>query len=193
MSTQTAETAKPAKDPNVFLLKHVRLSYLNVWKKKAAKGQSEDSAKFSATAIFDVETQADQIKAIKAQIDHLIKTELKMNKLPADKICLRDGAEKDAEGYGEGTMYLAASNAKKPKVVGTDKKPLETDDPRLFSGVYGNMVVRLWVQNNDYGKRVNASLEAVQYVRTGEALGNQVDVDSILEEEEEESGGSLLD
>jgi len=199
----STETAKPAKDPNVFVLKHVRLSYLHVWAPKAAKGQPESEAKYSATGIFDAAVASDdpkvqaaqeeQLKAIRAQIDHLIKTELKMKVLPADKICLRSGAEKEGEGYGEGTFYLAASNKKKPKILGTDKQPLEKDDPRLFSGVYGNIVIRIWAQNNDFGKRINASLEAIQYVRTGEPLGNQVDVDAILEEEEEESSGSLLD
>lgn len=191
----STETAKPDKDPNVFKLKHVRGSYLHIFKKKAAKGQPEDSAKYSATGIFDMtnEDHKAQVAAIRKRIDELVTTELKLKKLPADKICLRDGSEKDANGYGDGTFFLAASNNKKPKVFTQDKSPMDPDDPRMFSGVYVNLVVRLWAQNNDFGKRINASLEAVQYVRTGEALGNEVDVDSVLDEEEdEEQGASLL-
>lgn len=192
MSTNTttapAAGTTPAPDPNVFALKG-RLSYAHLFKKHAMEG---NEPKFQATIIMDKEGDKDQIEALKKRIKELI-VEMKLTTLPPDKIPLRDGAYKDKEGYGESTVYVAASNDKKPQVVDQKRQPMDQDDPRVYSGVYGKLLIRLWKQDNGYGKRVNASLEGFQYLRTGEALGQapiKTDLYLTDEPDEGEAAGS---
>ncbi len=184
----------PEKDPNVFNLKGGRLSFPHLWKPSAAL-ESEGEPKYSATILLNKVEAKDQIEALKARIKQLIVTELKpLTSLPPDKICLRDGSFKaDKEGYGDDVVYVAASDTRKPKVKDQKRNDMDENDPRVFAGCYVNMVIRLWSQNNKYGKRVNASLVAVQYLRTGEPFGAaQVDVDSVLDEEPEETEGDSM-
>jgi hypothetical protein len=90
------------------------------------------------------------------------------------KLCLRDGAEKDEiDGYGEEIKFISASCSKRPPVVGRDLTPLAEEDGILYAGCYVNVSFRLWAQDNQFGKRVNAQLRAVQFVRDGDAFGEK--------------------
>ncbi len=158
-------------------LLNVRGSFLHIFK---AQSVNDGDPRFSANALLHKERDAKQIKKIKDGIDQLIQEKFKGKKLPADKLCLRDGDEKDYDGY-EGHMFLSAANAKRPQVVDRDKTPLTIDDDKPASGDYVNMVVRLWAQDNKFGKRINASLEVVQFVKQGERFGPPpVDLDESL-------------
>ena len=97
-------------------------------------------------------------------------------KLKPDRVALRDGDLEDWDGY-EGHFYLAANSARKPQII-TNRKdkdgwiPAQEGAPGApYSGCFVNALVRLWVQNNEHGKRLNASLEIVQFLRDGEAFG----------------------
>lgn len=150
------------------ILTNVRLSYPHLFTAKAAQGS--DKAKYSASFLLDKGKDAKQIKTVQAAIDSLLAEKFKGKKLPADKICLRDGDAKDDENYA-GKFYINASNDKRPQVVDTDKTPLASDDNKPYAGCYVNGVLRLWAQDNQYGKRINASLEAVQFWKDGEPFG----------------------
>ncbi len=96
-------------------------------------------------------------------------------KLKADKLCLRDGDEESYDGYA-GMMFVSASSPedRPPGVV--DRNPnkiLTKRDGKPYSGCYVNVVLNIWCQDNEYGKRINASLECVQFVKDGEAFGAQ--------------------
>ena len=52
------------------------------------------------------------------------------------------------------------------------RNDIDKGDPRIFGGVYVVGVVTLWALDNEWGKRINASLEAVQYARTGKSFGS---------------------
>ncbi len=177
-------------NPNQIHLKGVRLSYPNLGE---AKGFQGSEPKFSATFILDKEKDADQIKEIKAKIAAMVATDFKGKSPGPDKICLKDGTSKgDSEGYGEGVMYISASNKRKPALVDQKRNPIDKDDPRIFGGVYVNAVVNIWKQDNQYGKRINASLEAVQYARTGDAFGNApMNVNNVFEELPDETDSPL--
>jgi hypothetical protein len=73
---------------------------------------------------------------------------------------------------------------------------LAEDDGVLYSGCYVNMTVTLWTQDNEYGKRVNANLRAVQFVKDGEAFGvAPVDAEEEFDEVEieDDEGGDNWD
>jgi hypothetical protein len=70
----------------------------------------------------------------------------------------------------EGKMTIKASTKKRPLVIDRDKSPITEDDNIVYAGCYVNAIVTLWGQNNQFGKRVNAQLDGVQFVRDGEPL-----------------------
>ncbi|MDC5277565.1 DUF2815 family protein, partial [Acinetobacter baumannii] len=50
------------------------------------------------------------------------------------------------------------------------KTPLVQADGRPYAGCYVNAAIELWCQDNNYGKRINASLRGVQFLKDGEAF-----------------------
>jgi hypothetical protein len=148
------------------VLKNVRLSYEHLFEKHAFNGEGE--ATYQGTFLF--EKNGDTHKQVAKVIKSLIDEKFKGKALPADKICLRDGDEKDAEGY-EGMMFIGAKSKRRVPTVGRDKAPVDADDGVFYSGCYVNAVIDLWAQDNKFGKRINASLMGVQFVKDGESLG----------------------
>ncbi len=113
------------------------------------------------------------------------------------------------DGY-EGKMFLTANRGVKADtmeealkmpnpvaLIGPRKGPdgkfaqLKESDGLLYSGVYANVVVRIYAYDGQ-GKnpnRINCSLEAIQHKRHGEAFGaKKVDVNTAFDEEEGEDG-----
>ena len=88
----------------------------------------------------------------------------------ADKTCLHSGDLKANYDGFEGMMYISARNPLKPSVVDTNRSPLVAEDGRPYAGCYVNAVLELWTQDNNYGKRVNATLRGVQFYKDGESF-----------------------
>ena len=88
----------------------------------------------------------------------------------ADKTCLHSGDLKANYDGFEGMMYISARNPLKPSVVDTNRSPLVAEDGRPYAGCYVNAVLELWTQDNNYGKRVNATLMGVQFYKDGESF-----------------------
>lgn len=149
-------------------LNNVRLSFPSLFRKAVFEG---NETKYEATFLLNKETHADLIKQIKTEIANRIKNDLKGAKVPADKICLKDGDEFDYSGYA-GHMSFKASNNKRPMIIDRDKSQLSEEDERLYAGCYVNAVVELWVQNNGFGKRINANLLGVQFFKDGEPFAD---------------------
>ena len=147
-----------------IVLKNVRLSFPSLFQKASFDG---NEGKYEATFLIQKDDDA-TYKKLKARIDAKIK-EAKI-KVPSDRICLKDGDYVDYDGY-EGTWSLKASTKKRPTLVNRDKTPITEDDEVLYAGCYVNCSVDFWVQNNQYGKRVNANLYGVQFFKDGEPFG----------------------
>jgi hypothetical protein len=90
-----------------------------------------------------------------------------------NKLCLHDGdAKADTPGY-KGNLFVNASNEIRPTTLagGPDgRAPTTAADGKLYAGAKVNMMVEVWAQDNQFGKRVNASLLGVQFVKDGERL-----------------------
>ena len=145
-------------------LKNVRLSFPSLF--QTEQFGEQDTGKYAATFILDKDDNATEIKQIQDEINRLMKEELK-SKLPDDKVALKDGDEMARPEY-EGKMTIKASTKKRPLVIDRDKTPLADGDDKPYAGCYVNGIISLWAQNNKYGKRVNASLEGVQFSEHGE-------------------------
>lgn len=87
-------------------------------------------------------------------------------------LCLRDGTiNKPGEDHYKGKLFLSANNAKRPLVVDGQKNILNSGDALApYSGCWVNARINIWAQNNKWGKRVNASLLGVQFVKHDEAF-----------------------
>ena len=150
-------------------LSNVRLSFPSLW--KARKGPDATSKEaFQASFILDKKTNANDIKAVNAMIDQIVKESFKGKRPP--KVCLREGAEKgDTDGYGDGVVFISARSDKRPHVVDRNLAPLAEEDGKPYAGCYVNATVRLWAQDNQYGKRINAKLRCVQFYKDGATFG----------------------
>ncbi len=170
-------------------LENVRLSFPSLFRPtKGPDGNSKEA--YAATFIMDKTGNAKDIERLRKAIDEVVRVEAK-GKRPG-KVCLRDGAEKDLDGYGPGVMFLSARSAKRPHVVNRDLTPLTEDDGIPYAGCYVTCTVRLWYQDNQFGKRVNASLRTVQFVRKGEPFGEgEIDVTKELTALPDEDEGAI--
>ncbi len=155
-------------------LNDVRLAFPVLFTPKAAKaGQKE---KFSAAFIFPATHPAvAQLKEAMrkvAQEKWGDKWEDFYKGLAAsDKLAVHDGDIKaQYQGY-PGNLYLNASNELRPLVIGPLREPLVAADGKPYSGCYVNAIVEVWAQQHvEHGKRINASLMGVQFLRDGERL-----------------------
>lgn len=148
-------------------LGNVRLSFPSLFRTGTFGGKP--TGKYEATFILDKVEHKDLIAQIKQQIESLC-AESKI-KVPADKLCLRDGDESDRPEMA-GKYSIKASTKKRPLVIDRNKSPITEDDNVIYAGCYVNAIVSLWSQNNQWGKRINAQLDGVQFVRDGEPFGD---------------------
>lgn len=154
-------------------LNNVRLAFPQLYEAKTVNGEGKPA--FSATFLLDP-THPD-IKALNAAIDAVAKDKwgakadaILKTARAADKVCLHNGDTKAEYAGFEGNFYVSARNATRPTVIDADKSPLTAQDGKPYAGCYVNAVVDIWAQDNNYGKRVNASLGGVQFFRDGDAF-----------------------
>lgn len=164
-------------------LKNVRISYPHLFEPFTSPDGGKP--KFSGRFLLNKETHATLIKEVQDAIRAMAKTGYKDGKIPpADKLCLRDG---DQSGRDEevGCWTLNASDDKRPVVVNADRSALTAEDDVIYPGCRVNARIRLWVQDNKYGRRINANLLGVQFAGDADRLGNGVSrpkVDEMFEE-----------
>lgn len=90
-----------------------------------------------------------------------------------DRLCLHKGDVSKAgqDGYA-GNFYISANSKVRPTIIDGNRAPLVAADGRPYSGCYANVMVNIWAQTGGgYGKRINAQLMGVQFLRHGEAFG----------------------
>lgn len=175
-------------------LKNVRLAFPNLFEAKAVN--AGDTPRFGASFILakthpqfaELQEACDGVANDKwgAKAPAVIK-ELKAK----DRVAFRDGDGKASYAGFEGNWYVAAGNPTRPRVLDRDKTPLVAQDGKPYSGCYVNAVLEVWAQDNSYGKRVNATLMGVQFVKDGEAftgggVASEDDFDELSLEEEDD-------
>lgn len=176
-------------------LKDVRLTFPQLWEPKQVNGQGDP--KFSGAFLFKPDHSARTqllnavVAAAKAKWGEALvdvkepdpadatkiitvkrpNYEVVLKQLKAtDRICVHDGDSKsEYDGYA-GHLFVNASNKIKPLVIGPNRENLVPADGKPYSGCYVNAIVEIWAQDNQFGKRINASLMGVQFVRDGERL-----------------------
>lgn len=154
-------------------LSNVRLAFPVLFEAKTVNGEGKPA--FSASFLID---PADpQTKVLNDAIEQVAKEKwgakadaiLKQMRAQ-DKVCLHDGDLKSNYDGFPGNLYVSSRSATRPLVIDKDKSPLSEQDGRPYAGCFVNASVELWPQDNNYGKRVNASLRGVQFYRDGDAF-----------------------
>lgn len=177
------------------LLKNVRLAFPVLFKPEAFSGEGD--AVYSASVIFPPD--GENTKIIRQAIEAAAK-EKWADKAPAvlkslnagGKTCLHDGNDKEYDGF-QGNLFVSGRSKTRPTVLNRDKTPITESDGVLYAGCYVNALFDVWAQDNAFGKRVNATLKGVQFVRDGDAFGGSApaSADDFPDELEDDSADLL--
>ena len=154
-------------------LNGVRLAFPDLFTARAVNGEGEPA--FGAT--FLIAADDPQLEVIENTLEEVAtdkwgpKAAAILKQLrAADKTCLHDGEAKSQYNGFAGCMYIAARSKERPLVIDADKSPLVAADGRPYSGCYVNASIDIWAMDNQYGKRIAASLKGVQFHRNGDAF-----------------------
>ena len=154
---------------SIITLKNVRLSFPQIWSAKAFnEGQTP---KFSANFLLDKEGNIDQIDAIKKAIKQAATVHFNGEIPKGLKTFLNDGEEKAYDGY-DGAMYVSTSGKNRPTIIDRDRTPLVEEDGKPYAGCYVNAAISLWIMDNKWGKKINANLVGIQFVKDGSSFGS---------------------
>lgn len=160
-----------------------RLAFPNLFEAKTVNGEGEPA--FSASfLVADADPtvtvkQGDKKVAMKlSKVIDAVGQEKWGAKWPAikkeieakDRSAIHDGDLKSSYAGFPGNHYISARNKTRPLVIDRDKSPLTAQDGKPYAGCYVIASLELWAQDNNYGKRINASLRGVQFLRDGDAF-----------------------
>lgn len=176
---------------------NVRISFPHVGKPWAKNPEKEQEA-YSCGGILDKEDHAEAIELINKVINKMAAAN--DMRLPPSKLALKDGdsPENTKEEY-RGAWYF---NARETKNLPTAKKKTpkgmvnltpEQAEREIYGGCYGSILFRLWPQDNEWGKRINAGLLGVVFLRDGESFGESRIDDSDAYDDLDDSDGGFGD
>jgi len=154
-------------------LENVRLAFPVLFQPKAVNGEGEPA--FSCTFLIpkdhaSVKEIADAVEVIGATKWGTKWPTVRKEIEARDRSALHDGNTKAGYGGFEGQLFVSARNRVRPLVLDRDRTALDERAGRLYSGCYVNGLIQLWCQDNNFGKRINASLLGVQFLRDGDAF-----------------------
>lgn len=167
-------------------LNNVRIGYPYLWTaKKFDETSATEKPAYSCRIYLNKKTDAKQIAQVKDAIERVKKgSSLAKVAIPEDKICLREvpadkideaGMIAKTDMVAKDTLVLVLRrNADKGKPAVVNKNPkqiIEEKDDLIYGGCMVNVSFGIWPQNNKFGKRINAQLEAVQYAGDADRFG----------------------
>lgn len=157
---------------------NVRGSYVHADKPFKKKGDPDDKvSKYSMVGLLPKATHEEAREAIEKFIKGLLKDN-KDAKVGKKDWFIRDGDD-SAKDEQQDCWTVNASEARKPKCRDRSGEIVdETEEiAEMFrSGYWFNMLIRPWFQDNEHGKKVNAGLVGIQFVKKDKTFG-QGDID----------------
>lgn len=148
------------------ILKNVRLSFPSLFKHEVYAGESTE--KFAATFLIQ-KSDKSTVNALENACKQAL-IDKYGDKIPKGfKMPIVDGSEK--EFIGEDNISIKATTKKRPTLINRDKSPIIEEDNILYAGCYVNASIDVWVMDNNYGKKVLCSLNAIQFAKDGESFG----------------------
>lgn len=155
-----------------IILRNVVLSYPNLFEPYVSRtAKPGDKPKYSAKFYLSKATQKQEIQALAVHLKKLAMESFKSG-IAAKDYFLRNGAD---SGKEEQANFFTVSSSEKIRPVVYDRNKAilsrEDEDEKMYAGVIVNAQIMPWVQKNDFGKKINANLLSVQFVKHGERLG----------------------
>lgn len=89
----------------------------------------------------------------------------------AGKGVVKDGDSKAEYSGFEGNAFVSMRSDKRPNVYDRDGSQLTEADGVVYSGCYAHVMLEVWAQDNQYGKRINAQVTGVMFSRDGDSFG----------------------
>lgn len=163
----------------------VRASYPHLAEPFSKDGEK---GKYGITGIMPKETHRAAAKLVKSAIEEMMAAN--KTKVATDKWYFKDGDNTDKEEY-EGAWIVSANESRAPAVRsrGGGKMTKEEVEEAFYGGCWVNILIRPWYQDGQkvgkgYGKRINAGLVAVQFVRDDESFGDgRIDDEGVWDED----------
>jgi hypothetical protein len=157
-----------------IMIRNVRASYPHLDKPYRGRDAKEDDpGKYRLVAMLPKESHGEVKDLIVQAINKLLAERAPDVKIPSDKKFIRNGDDMENVSY-DGMYIVSASEALRPPVRNR-KGELILDIGEIGNLIYGgcwiNVLIRPWYQNNQFGKRVNASLLGVQFVKDDKPFG----------------------
>jgi hypothetical protein len=164
-----------------ILIKGARACYPHLDKPYAGpQGQNQGDPRYTIQGLLPkTDAYKPSVFLIRDEINKLMQA-AKIQALPPDRKFLRDGDLRPDKPEFVGNYVVSAAEKRQPALRSRGKDPrtgralIVTPQEAanvFYGGCYVNILLRPWVQNNQFGKRVNANLLAVQFIKDGEAFG----------------------
>ncbi len=161
-----------AEQMNHIFVRNVRCSFIHLFVKPIFDGEESP---YGANILFDTQDQQHMsyVRSIQADMAREGQRKWPGNKvrLTADKICLKKGEDTARPEY-DGFYVLSANTARRPCVLASDGRTqvMHQEDCLIYSGCRVNVKFGMWAQDNQWGKRLNAQLIAIQFASHDEPL-----------------------
>lgn len=192
VSVQTSAT-----NPSIVTIFGARVSYaaeLNTPRAQESDAGTPSAPKYSCVVLFP-STSTEAKAAIDAVMWKLVSDKFGQNAAAiwqelgaSNKLALRDGATKASKEGFMGNLFISpsAKQERPPKLYHKFLTPegnvqeLKRPQSVIYSGCYVNAQIGFWLQDNKFGRRVNAELLAVQFAEDGDAFGGSATADTSM-------------
>lgn len=169
----------------------VRASYPHIdkmWRKN-----EKDTLAYSITGILPVATHQPVIDLLNEVAMDILKDRNKGADIKDDAKFIRDGKPTKKPEYAD-AWIVASRETEKPTVLHPDKSEMESPEEiksTIKAGYFIDLLIQPWWQDNEHGKRVNASLRAVRFRREGPLIseGGISKDDAISSFDDDDEGG----
>ena len=157
-------------------LANCRLAFPQVF--KPAKVGDEGEPAYSASLLFAPGSAND--KLIRDAAEKIGKEkwgtkwpQVKKELEAKDRWPYHDGDTKANYAGYEGNIFVSARSQQgvRPTVVDRKRNQVTEADGVIYAGCYVNANIELWCQDNKYGKRINAQLRGIQFLKDGDSFG----------------------
>lgn len=147
-----------------------------------ARSVGDGGPRFACSILFEPDSEAES--AVRAGIDAEATAKWD-KKAPAilksmfasGAGCLQNGDAKAQYAGFEGMMFISCGQEEskgRPDIRNVKGRPVAENDPGApYAGCYVVAWLDLWAQDNQYGKKVNASIAAVQFADDGDPFGGR--------------------
>lgn len=172
---------------DVIKLLNVRASYPHL--DEPHKGDSDEGkAAYSISGLLPKETHREAALLVSKAIAAFAERE--KFKVAKDRRCLKDG-EGSGKDEQENCWIVSARETKAPTVRDRTGKKIEDRKSipnTIYAGCRVDIIIRLWKQDNKFGKRVNANLISVAFRGDDTPLGEGRIADDEYWDEEDFDG-----